>query len=592
MDSTSVLDFLVRAGLISSDDVNSAKSLQTESGGQLFETLVRIGAIDEDSLLKVVSDIWHLPVFDGDQLPSSGELVTDACGQLSLSRQRMNQMQAIVWWAARDDGEAGPRGLRLAARNPFDPQLRETIDRALDRYERTHGLSGTQLEAGLIARAQLESLLAFLPSDHGGDDPLGADSDLARLRELAEEAPIIDLVNQVFAAAIKHRASDIHFEPYDKSFDIRFRVDGVIQTWQRQPRSRFDAVSTRIKLISNMDISERRLPQDGRQSIRLSGQQFDLRVSSLPGAWGESLVLRLLKKDKTLPSLDELGLTGRSRAAFSSLIRSPDGIILITGPTGSGKSTTLYKGLDEINDGQKKIITIEDPIEFDMARVTQTQVKADIGYTFAKGLRSILRQDPDVIMIGEIRDGETAAIAVQASLTGHLVLSTLHTNSSLLAISRLRDLGLDPFLIGSAVKALAAQRLVRRLCPHCARSSGPPTTLGVLESACAEETRNAIYRAVSPANWQEAKGCDACTGTGYLGRIALFEIVAIDDELRDLILSDASPSQLEAAARRHGFRRLAEDGLEKAAQGLTTVAEVIRAAVGQVQSGLHDEMET
>ena len=579
MSKSLVLETLVGQGLVSERDVASAKELQTETGAQLFDTLVRIGAVDEEVLIETVSNSWGLPVFTEGHIPEDQSAIVQACETLGLNRRLLESFQAMVWWS---ESNGGGHRLCLAARNPLDPQLRETIDRSIMQIELKHDGAQIEVIAGLISKSSLDILLSLLDLDDSIAEGFDGDSDLARLREMAEEAPTIDLVNQIFAAAIKNRASDIHLEPYEKTFDVRFRVDGVIQSWQSQPRQRFDAVSTRIKLISNMDISERRLPQDGRQSIRLSGQQFDLRVSSLPGAWGESLVLRLLKKNNTLPSLNDLGLTGRSRQKLQALIESPNGIVLITGPTGSGKSTTLYKCLDEINDGHKKMITIEDPIEFEMERVMQTQVKSDIGFTFAKGLRSILRQDPDVIMIGEIRDPETAAIAVQASLTGHLVLSTLHTNSSLLAISRLRDLGLQPFLIGSAVRGLAAQRLVRRVCPHCSYSTSTPPELDVLLEACADNTQIDAIRRQDPAiQWKKAVGCEACSGTGYLGRIALFEIVEIDNDMRELTLDGASMTELEKAARTQGFRRLSEDGLEKAMQGITTVSEVLRAAVGQ-----------
>lgn len=578
MSKVSVLETLLSQGLVSERDVASAKELQAETGTQLFDTLVRIGAVDEDALIQSVSETWRVPVVQERDLPSE-ESVVDACETLGLNRRTLEHLQAVVWWKEPDGDH---RHLIVAARNPLDPLMRETIERAVLQVEQKSPELRIDTVPGLVSRTTLEVFLSFLSKNEFSDDDLDGDSDLARLRELAEEAPTIDLVNQIFAAAIKRRASDIHLEPYEKTFEVRFRVDGVIQSWQNQPRQRFDAVSTRIKLISGMDISERRLPQDGRQSIRISGQQFDLRVSSLPGAWGESLVLRLLKKNNTLPSFNDLGLTGRSMTKFSELIDSPNGIVLITGPTGSGKSTTLYKGLDAVNDGHKKIITIEDPIEFEMERITQTQVKSDIGFTFAKGLRSILRQDPDVIMIGEIRDPETAAIAVQASLTGHLVLSTLHTNSSLLAVSRLRDLGLQPFLIGSAVRGLAAQRLVRRVCPDCGEATAAPDDLDLLLTSCADEAQIQRAKGHDPSiRWMKGKGCETCGGTGYSGRVALFEIVTIDNNLREQILDGASMTELETAARLQGFRRLSEDGLEKAMNGITTVSEVLRAAGGE-----------
>ena len=569
MASTSLISALTSQGLVAETDIRAARRLQAETGGQFLDSLVRIGAIDEDSLLACASAAWAIAPLDEGEMPRQAGLLTAAASDLGLSQAWLVSRQCFAWWQGGPD--ASPI-LIVAACNPIDPALNEQIDRAAsEAADRSVAVSWR-----LMSRSQFD-MLSSLQDEAGAERAEHeADGDLSRLRELAEEAPIIDLVNQVFAAAIKHRASDIHIEPHEKYFEIRLRIDGVVQSWQRQPSSRFDAVSTRIKLISAMDIAERRLPQDGRQSIRISGLAFDLRVSSLPGAWGESLVLRLLPKTKTLPSLDQLGLSGRAHREFTSVLNQPNGIVLVTGPTGSGKSTTLYTGLQSINDGQKKIITIEDPIEFNMERVTQVQVKPDIGLTFAAGLRSILRQDPDVIMIGEIRDPETARIAIQSALTGHLVLSTLHTNSSLLAIPRLLDLGLEPFQIGAAVRALAAQRLVRKICPDCAVPSGPPEQLDLLLRSCDRAEADRIAARTGDAAWAAGEGCARCAGTGYAGRIALFEIVRIDAEVKSALLRGAGVPELERAARLQGYRRLAEDGLEKARLGLTSVSEVLR----------------
>ena len=567
MTSSSLATALTSQGLVADADIKAARRLQAETGGQFLDCLVRIGAVDEDALLACAAAAWGISLLDEADVPRHPGALSEAPAGLGLSEAWLASRQCFAWW----DGAPESGRLVVAACNPIDPPLNEQVDRASETAERPVTVTWR-----LMSRAQFDMLASLLGEAGDERSDAEADGDLSRLRELAEEAPIIDLVNQVFAAAIKHRASDIHIEPHEKYFEIRLRIDGVVQSWQRQPSSRFDAVSTRIKLISAMDIAERRLPQDGRQSIRISGQAFDLRVSSLPGAWGESLVLRLLPKNKTLPSLDQLGLSGLARSQFSAVLSQPNGIVLVTGPTGSGKSTTLYTGLQSINDGQKKIITIEDPIEFNMERVTQVQVKPDIGLTFAAGLRSILRQDPDVIMIGEIRDPETARIAIQASLTGHLVLSTLHTNSSLLAIPRLLDLGLEPFQIGAAVRALAAQRLVRKVCPHCARPSDVPDQLDLLLRSCDPLEAEKIAARTGPAAWQAGEGCPRCAGTGYAGRIALFELVRIDAEVKSALLRGAGVPELEKAARLQGYRRLAEDGLEKARLGMTTVAEVLR----------------
>ncbi len=399
--------------------------------------------------------------------------------------------------------------------------------------------------------------------------------DASRLREMAEEAPVIDFVNRVFEDALSRRASDIHIEPFESHFQIRFRIDGVLHQVQNLPRARFDAVASRIKLLSNMDIAERRLPQDGRQSVRFAGQDIDLRVSSLPGAWGESLVLRLLRKQMELPSLEGLGLQGQAMKVFRELISETNGVILVTGPTGSGKSTTLYRGLELVNDGEQKIITIEDPVEYDMAGITQVQARSEIGYTFAKGLRAILRQDPDVIMIGEIRDGETGSIAIQSALTGHLVLSTLHTNSAVSAIERLVDLGVEPFLVASALRGMIGQRLVRKLCTHCSEPASDS------DSAFGERLLNEARDAGAlglpeQGQWRTAKGCSRCAGQGYLGRIGVYEAARITSTLRSAINRRADETELLALLRPDGFLTMFEDGLLKAAQGETTVSEVLR----------------
>ena len=401
------------------------------------------------------------------------------------------------------------------------------------------------------------------------DDDLG--DDVSHLRELAEEAPVIELVNNVLAQAMDSRASDIHIEPEELLFHVRMRIDGILHTRMTLPASRYPAVASRVKLISGMDIAERRLPQDGRLSTRVSGQEVDIRASSVPAVHGESLVLRLLPKERQELSLEKLGFTPRDLGVFRNWVREPHGIVLVTGPTGSGKSTTLYAALSEMNGRDRKIITVEDPVEYQVPGVTQIQAVADIGYTFARALRAILRQDPDVIMIGEIRDLETAEIAVQSALTGHLVLSTLHTNDAVSAFTRLVDMGVEPFLVATSVRAVQAQRLVRRLCPYCSQPADVLPAVARLVEGLAPQ---------GEAQWRSAVGCARCQGTGYRGRLGIYELVDVTPELQELILGRATAERMRALATAQGGRTLREDGLLKARAGMTTVEEVVRVTGG------------
>ena len=429
----------------------------------------------------------------------------------------------------------------------------------------------------LAPRALIDALMADLTDQTAApvDFAAGPGADAARLRELAQEAPVIDFVNSVFAEALSRRASDVHVEPYEDRFLVRMRIDGVLHTARSAPRANFDAVASRIKLLSGMDIGERRLPQDGRQSIRVSGQEVDLRVSSLPCSWGESLVLRLLGKTNRLPLLSELGVGPDQEASLLHLSEQPNGVLLITGPTGSGKTTTIYRLLTHLNDGERKIITVEDPVELDLPGVIQVRVRSEIGLTFAAGLRSILRQDPDVIMVGEIRDPETARIAVQAALTGHLVISTVHTNSALAAVPRLLDLGIEDYLLADVLRGVAGQRLVRRLCATCNVPSTPE------EAALHEAALPAAVKAKvkkEEANWREPRGCPKCGQTGFRGRVGLYEVAPATGKMTSALRTRADEDALTAIAREDGFLSFAEDGFIKARRGETTLAEVYRVA--------------
>ena len=390
--------------------------------------------------------------------------------------------------------------------------------------------------------------------------------DIGHLKDLASEAPIIKLVNLLITRALESRASDIHVEPFDDELIIRYRIDGVLHNVETAPKKLQAAIVSRIKVMAKINIAERRLPQDGRIRIKVSDKEIDLRVSTIPVLYGESVVMRILDKESIVIDLGLLGFSDETLRQFQKLILKPHGIILVTGPTGSGKTTTLYGALDKINSPDKKIITVEDPVEYQLKGINQIQVKPQIGLNFASTLRHIVRQDPDVIMIGEIRDLETAEIAVQSALTGHLVLSTLHTNDAPSAITRLMDLGLENFLLSSTIRGILAQRLVRKICPHCREKD---TTMVGLEELTASGmgADTELYR---------GKGCEKCTFTGYRGRSGLFEMLVIDEDIIRLILRKADANELRQTAREHGMKTIFEDGIEKVKMGITTLSEVFR----------------
>ncbi|GEQ99015.1 type II secretion protein [Iodidimonas gelatinilytica] len=582
MDHRRIGDILAEQGLITAQDRAQADAFQREVGGLFGQALVRLGAISETDLLAALSQQLDLPVLTAATAPDAAACIA-ASQMLDLPPSWITQSAAPIWCLPADPENSDEDHLWqtdvicAAPRNSLDPDIMELLESRCK-----------NVRYFLAPNAMIDSLLSH--HDRNGDKA-GVDdeeADAARLREMAEEAPVIDFVNTIFSQALQEGASDIHIEPSEHMFQVRSRIDGVLHIKSTQPRRRFDAVVSRVKLLSGMDIAERRLPQDGRQTIRVSGEDVDLRVSSLPTSWGEGLVLRLLRKQRTLLDLSGLGLRGRARSVLDGLLRENHGIILVTGPTGSGKSTTLYRALETVNDGIRKIITIEDPVEYDMEGVSQIQTKAEIGYDFARGLRAILRQDPDVIMVGEIRDGETAAIAAQAALTGHLVLSTLHTNSALAAIPRLVDLGLEPFLVASALLGTAAQRLVRRLCPHCAMEETDKARITEQNSFIERLARDCPALAQSltgnKARWRTTRGCDACSNTGYLGRLALFEIAAIDGALADAISQGQPLGEMTQLARKRGFMTLLEDGAEKARAGETTLQEVMRVVGASVMA--------
>ena len=539
--------------------LSRARRAAESAGERIDHVLIKLGLIAETDLASAYAAYCGLPVLRAQDLPERPVLGE----RLKSPYLKSNRILPV-------SHEAGV--LLLGTVDPFIGELARTLGYMLDLrielavltpalYEealrRIYGESETE------GRADVEQVAALV-ADEGGD------LDIDRLRDIANEAPVIRLVNQIIARAIERRASDIHLEPGRDALAIRFRVDGYLQLEQTAPASLRAALTTRIKIMAKLDIAERRLPQDGRIKTAFRGEEIDIRVATLPTFFGESIVMRILERSRVDLDIDKLGLDIATMERLASLMSLPNGIILVTGPTGSGKTTMLYSALRKLNRPELKLFTVEDPIEYQFAGINQVQVQPQIGLDFPKALRSILRQDPDIIMIGEIRDLETARIAIQASLTGHLVFSTLHTNGAIAAITRLVDLGIERFLLASTVSGVMAQRLVRRLCVHCARPHSDPKAL-------VERLGLSAAAAIDTTNVREAVGCDACNGTGFLGRTMICELIVIDDEIRDAIgRRNEDQRSMEALARRSGFRSLFEHGAAKVLAGETTVDEVLR----------------
>lgn len=546
---------LMAQGAINARDLDKALVAQQQMGGRLGTLLMRAGALSETQLLQALQVQLQLPLLEVDVAAPDVEQLKAALETTGADINWLLQHEVVFWLHESE--------FYCLADDPFSPLLNEWLLRRVPQ----------PVQFVLARRHQLDAALSKLKGLwQEQQDDIPDTQDVRQLRELAEEAPVVELVNNIFSMALEERASDIHIEPEPETFEVRYRIDGVLHNRRTLPKQRYYAVASRLKLVSGIDIAERRLPQDGRIGMRINGQDLDVRVSSLPGVHGESIVMRLLPKEREDLQLDRLGLLADHLEQMRALALRPHGIILVTGPTGSGKSTTLYATLDGSNDGQRKIITVEDPVEVQMPHLTQVQVHSDIGLSFARALRSILRQDPDVIMIGEIRDLETAEIAVQSALTGHLVLSTLHTNDALSAFTRLVDMGVEPFLAATPVIAVQAQRLVRRLCTHCRK----PTAAPELYATQASEWSRLALGSEEPEQWHRAEGCAHCQGTGYRGRLGIYELIEVSDRMRNLVLRSASLPEMRELAREEGYRDMFLDGLIKARAGLTTVEEVLR----------------
>jgi len=547
-------EMLIAEDIVSEQEVQRALDFQARFGGRLGALLIRRGALSEDRLLLVLSKQLDLPIIKNSDIPLDANAFLEIVEHSKIAKDWWLDQEVVAW-------ETRDKTIHCVARNPLDDTL----------YEVFSNIFPEQKIIWYLARNQdLDRALDRLDKSDQADDSFDND-DVTHLRELAEGAPVVEFVNNMFSQAVDQRASDVHVEPEEFQFFVRYRIDGVLHEHLSLPKERFNAIASRIKLISGLDIAERRLPQDGRLNIRVSGQDLDVRVSCLPGVHGESIVMRLLPKEREASRLESLGFAPDHFKLFNQWVAQPHGIILVTGPTGSGKSTTLYATLDALNNRSQKIITVEDPVEYQLKGITQVQAHSEIGYTFAHALRSILRQDPDIVMIGEIRDKETSEIAIQAALTGHMVLSTLHTNDAVSAFTRLTDMGVEPFLISTSVRAVQAQRLVRRLCKHCTKPITPLAEIQAQVHALLPKEMAGI----SP-NWHQAVGCAQCQNTGYQGRIGIYELVYVTPEMQTLVLNRDSATTMRQLAAKQGFRTLRQDGLIKAYQGITSIEEVLR----------------
>lgn len=549
-------EVLAREELVDVAAISRAKRASEVAAERLDLVLVKLGLISEAALCIAYATFCGLPLVGPTHIPGQPILAE----RLKLPFLKANRVLPI---------SCGEGRLLLAMADPFAHDVANSVSYLLDLQVDLAVIAPAELEKALrllyrdaIPEAE-EEIITAVPGEH-------SEFDVERLRDIANEAPVIRLVNQIISRAVEQGASDIHIEPGRDAVAIRFRVDGFLRQERTIPLGLRAALTTRIKIMAKLDIAERRLPLDGRIRTAVRGVEIDIRVSTLPTAFGESVVMRILDGTRVELDFEKLGLDRATEAKLRKLMALPNGIVLVTGPTGSGKTTTLYTALKDINVPELKLFTVEDPVEYQIAGINQVQIQPQIGFDFPAALRSILRQDPDVMMVGEIRDLETAQIAIQASLTGHLVFSTLHTNSAVAAITRLIDIGVERYLLASTVSGILAQRLVRKLCRSCARPAEKPAVpLSPFELPEGAKTQLGLRH--------EAIGCDACGQTGYKGRTMIAELLVIDDELRQLIGRRVEDlREIERLARANGFRSLYEDGLAKVGAGETTLEEVLR----------------
>jgi general secretion pathway protein E len=557
--NTQIISFLVEKGLIQKADLEKIfPPDQPPEELSLREHLIHSGLLTEKQFLSTLEELFGVPFATKDDFPKDPLLIDH------LPAQFMKESKFIPARLINNE-------LTVIMSNPLDFYTIDAIRLATD-YE-IRPLMGEESEivwaieqfygTGVTSMEKIIEDMDGIPEYQGEDE-----ENVDHLRDMASEGPVIRLVNLIITRAIELRASDIHFEPFEEQFRVRYRIDGVLHDVESPPKRLQAAIVSRVKIMAKMNIAERRLPQDGRIMLRVKGKEIDFRVSSIPTIHGESIVLRILDKSNIVLDIEKLGFPEDTMEGFRELIQKPHGIILVTGPTGSGKTTTLYCALGKINSPEKKIITVEDPVEYQLRGINQIQVKPSIGLTFANALRSIVRQDPDVILIGEIRDAETAEIAIHSALTGHLVLSTLHTNDAPSAVTRLIDMGMEDYLLSSTIIGILAQRLVRVACPDCREPYSPNPMILKEMKLDSGDLKN--------PNIIEVRGCESCSHTGYWGRLGIFEFLKVTDDIQRLILGKKDSNIIKEAARKDGMRTLREDGWLKVKQGVTTVSEVLR----------------
>ena len=549
-------ELLVRTGKLSARDLDRALSARDETGGVLDQVLVNLGLVSEVDVAQAQAQMWTLPFVTAEDFP---DVMPEVPG-LQPDYLRTH----LIYPLKQDEA-----GLTVAMANASDNFIRQALALA----------TGLQVHPCVAMPSDIEKALTSQDEpDTEEEDRFDTDSGdfVEHLKDLASEAPVIRLVTQIIGRVIDMRASDIHLEPFDDGLHVRYRVDGVIRTEEVVNPQLSAAVNSRVKLMAHLDIAERRLPQDGRIKTRVKGRELDLRVSTIPTVHGESVVMRVLDRNSVRYSLESMGFEADTLERFNQLLGRPHGILLVTGPTGSGKTTTLYAALSKIDSDAHKIITVEEPVEYQLEGINQIQVHQQIGLSFARALRSILRQDPDIIMIGEMRDGETAQIAVQSALTGHLVLSTLHTNTAAGAITRLQDMGIEPYLITSSVNGVLSQRLVRRLCEHCKQPYQPD------EAVIQKTGLHRLNLGTRPL--YKSVGCSHCRQSGYSGRTGVHELLVIDDAMRRSILDGKDSSSLHQQAMNAGMHTLYQDGLRKVVDGVTTLDELLRVTEDQTDA--------
>jgi len=548
------LSCLVDGGLLTASDVNRLARTQTETGESLCQLIPKLGLLEEKVLAEQAALFLKLRLLDKEALPTE-PLLSEQLSETFLMAEGVLPVQL----------QGG--SLIVATSDPFSDYNRRAIELA------------AKLPVGFVVATQsdIESALRRLygqPTEGGADAQVdgsdaGYEEDIQRLKDMAAEAPVIRFVNQLFQEAVEKRSSDIHLEPFHSALRVRFRIDGLLREMAPPPAQLTSAVLSRVKLLARLNIAERRLPQDGRIRTVIKGKTMDVRVSTVPTLHGERVVMRLLDKTAVSFEFNDLGLCDEDLKRYLGVLSNPNGIVLVTGPTGSGKTTTLYASLLHLNKVDTNILTVEDPVEYELPGINQIQVKPQIRLGFANALRSLVRQDPDIILIGEIRDLETAEIATQSALTGHRVLSTLHTNDAASSVTRLIDMGLADFLIAATVRGIVAQRLIRRLCNSCKKEVAAPPHL---HAALAPFQRNKREITVF-----EPQGCRACEGSGYRGRLGIYEVLVVNDRIREMVSARAPAPDINAQAIVEGMASLFEDGLRKVSQGVTSTAEVLRA---------------